>query len=47
MLSFVALAAGAGAASPALRTVLSIDVAAALALVVAAVLDGVRKAPVS
>lgn len=47
MLSFVALAAGAGAASPALRAVLSVDVAAALALVAAALLDGVRKAPVS
>lgn len=46
MLSFVALAASAGSTNPALRTVLIIDVVAALALVLAAVLDGVRKAPV-
>jgi len=47
MLSFVALAAGAGGAGPALRTVAIVDVVAALVLVVAAVLDGVRKAPVA
>ena len=46
MLSFVALAASAGGGSPPLRTVAIIDVVATLALVVAAVLDGVRKAPV-
>jgi hypothetical protein len=46
MLSFVVLAASAGAIQPALRSVATIDVVASVALIAAAVLDGVRKAPV-
>jgi hypothetical protein len=44
MLSFIALAAG--SSSPELRKVLIVDVIATLALVAAAILDRVRKAPV-
>ena len=43
MLSFIALAAG--SSSPELRKVLLVDVVATLALIAAALLDRVRKAP--